>query len=191
MPLNSLHSTREANALTRWVVWRIIHRFNCALRPRNGARGRPSRLPSGTINAPHMFMYKMHFIYFRHAPLRRPRVLSRTFGCGASKEAVGTLRCMPRFRPSTVAVLGALNVAELALNNKGLLSASSSQVGDMKKPTLCFLFVNSPPRSNTFSAVHRMSTSAKEIAIAATANIQQQQQYIFIGCRIPRTKTLD
>ena len=35
-------------------------------------------------------------------------------------------------RPSTVAVLGALNVAELAKNNEGLLFTLPSQVGDME-----------------------------------------------------------
>ena len=66
-----------------------------------------------------MCMYKMHFL-FRHAALRRPRVLSCTFCCGASKGAVGTLRDMSGSRPSTVAVPGALNVAELARKNKDI-----------------------------------------------------------------------
>ena len=42
-------------------------------------------------------------------------------------------------RPSTVAVLGAFHVAELALKNKGLLSTSPSPVGSMENPTFFFL----------------------------------------------------
>ena len=87
---------------------------------------------------------KMH-LFFWPAALRRLRVLSRTSGGGASKGAVGTLRRMFGPRPSSVAVLGAINVAELALFNKGLLSASPSRVGDTENPTLnqhmLFLFV--------------------------------------------------
>ena len=40
------------------------------------------------------------------------------FGCGASKGVVGTLRRMSGSRPGTVAVFGALNVAELAPKNE-------------------------------------------------------------------------
>ena len=83
---------------------------------------------------------------FRHAAPQRPRVLSRTFSSGASKGAVGTIRRMSGSRPSTVAVLGALNVAELALKDKGVLSASPRRVGDMENPT----FSNSKwPKSGT------------------------------------------
>ena len=43
---------------------------------------------------------------------------------------------------SSVAVLGAYNVAKMALKNKGLLSAWASRVGNMGNPTflvlLCF-----------------------------------------------------
>ena len=87
-----------------------------------------------------MYMYNMHF-FFRHAALRRPRVPSRAFGCGASKGAVGTLRRMSGSRPSTVPVLDALNVAELALKSKGLLSASPSRAGDMENPTCFIIFL--------------------------------------------------
>ena len=38
--------------------------------------------------------------YFWHAVLQRPRVYSRTFGCGTSKGAFGTLRHMSGSRPS-------------------------------------------------------------------------------------------
>ena len=77
-------------------------------------------------------------LFLRRAALRRPRVLSRTFGCGASKWAVVTLRRMSGSRPSTVAMLGAFKVAELVLLNKGLLSASPSRVGNMENPTFFF-----------------------------------------------------
>ena len=60
--------------------------------------------------------------------------LSRSVGCEASKGAVGALRRMSGSLPSTVAVLGALNVAELAKKNKGLFSAPPSRVGDMENP---------------------------------------------------------
>ena len=65
-------------------------------------------------------------------------------------------------------MLGALNVAELALQNKGLLSASPSRVGDMENPTFFCFFVYAPPPSNTPSAVHGLSTSARS---------RQQQTY--------------
>ena len=142
-----------------------------------------SHIPKGDLVC---LMYNMHLVLFRHAPLRRPRVLSRAFGCGASKGGVGTLRRMSGSRPSTVSVLGSLNVAELALKNKGLLSASPSRVGDMETTTFlyCF-FVKSPPPSNTPSLlyVHGFSTLAEEVA-AADMQQQQKQQYTPVDCRI-------
>ena len=83
-------------------------------------------------------MYMYHFLFFRRAALRRPRVLSRTFGCGACKGTVGTLQPMSGSRPRTVAVLGALNAAELTPKNKGFLSASPSRVGDLENGTFFF-----------------------------------------------------
>ena len=64
-------------------------------------------------------MYNMHFFFFWHAALRRPRVLSRTFVFGASNGVVGTFRRMSGSGPSSVGVLGAFLVAELAILNKG------------------------------------------------------------------------
>ena len=93
-------------------------------------------IPNGNL----VYMKKMYFLLFKHAVLRRPRVPSRTFGCGASQGAVGTLRRMSGSQPSTAAVLGALNIAELALRNKGLLSASPSRVGDIENPIFDSLF---------------------------------------------------
>ena len=51
----------------------------------------------------------MRFCFFRHAALRRPGALSRTFGSEVSNWAVGILRRMSEFRLSAVAVLGAWN----------------------------------------------------------------------------------
>ena len=42
--------------------------------------------------------------FFGLADLRRPRVLSNVFGCGASKAPTGKLRRMSRYRPSSLAV---------------------------------------------------------------------------------------
>ena len=68
--------------------------------------------------------------------------LSRGFGCGSSKGAVGTLRRMSGARWGTVAVLGALNVTHLALKDKELLFASQSRVrDDMENPTYLLVFV--------------------------------------------------
>ena len=101
---------------------------------------------TGAFVAGRVLLTDMYFVdvkyaysFSRHA-FRRPRVLSRAFGCGASKGAVGTLRRMSGSRPSTVSVLGASNVSELALKNKGLLSASPSRVGDMENPTFLLFF---------------------------------------------------
>ena len=78
--------------------------------------------------------------------------------------------------------LRAFHVAEPALKNKGLLSASPSRVGDMENPTFfCFFFraklIARHPRTRfeAPSAIHTFSTSAK-VAVAATADLQQQQQ---------------
>ena len=46
----------------------------------------------------------MH-LNFRHGVLRQRSVFSRTFGCGARKGVVGTLRCMSGSQPNSVAVL--------------------------------------------------------------------------------------
>ena len=53
---------------------------------------------------------------------QRPSFFSRTFACGVRKGAVGILRCMWGFRPSSVAALSAFNVAQLALFVKGCAS---------------------------------------------------------------------
>ena len=82
----------------------------------------------------------MHFVFFRQVTLRRPRFFSALSAAGQARGPwVHTLRRMPGSRPST-AVLGALNVADLALKNKGLLSASPSRAGDMENPTF-FRFI--------------------------------------------------
>ena len=70
----------------------------------------------------------MHFFFSaRCSPAAE--FFSRTFGCGTSRRAFGTLRRMSRSRPSSVALPGEVNVAELALFSKGLRSASLTQVG--------------------------------------------------------------
>ena len=97
---------------------------------------------SGTTRFWHafvMYIYDMHFVFQACCALRRERVLSRAFGFGESQGGVGTLRRISGSRPSTVAVLGALSVADLAIENKGSLSASPSRVGDTLK-TPHFLF---------------------------------------------------
>ena len=60
-----------------------------------------------------------HTEVFGHAALQRPRAISRTFGCWAGKGAVASLRRMYGSRMNTVAVLGELKVAELALKTRG------------------------------------------------------------------------
>ena len=75
--------------------------------------------------------------------------------------------------------------ADLPKKHKGLLSASPRRVGDMENPT--FFFVNSPPPSDTTPAVHMFPTSAEE----AAADMQQQQEYTSVGCRIFCTKPFD
>ena len=51
-----------------------------------------------------------------------------------------TLLNMSGSRPSSVAVLGALNDAELALFGKGLRSASVRQTGHLEHPKLFYKF---------------------------------------------------
>ena len=53
---------------------------------------------------------------------------------------MGTLWSISRSRPSSVAVLGALNVAELALFGKGLCSASLRRAGHLQHPNFFFKF---------------------------------------------------
>ena len=53
---------------------------------------------------------------------------------------MGTLRSMSGSRPSSVAVLGALNVAELALLGKGLRSVSLRRAGHLEHPKLFYKF---------------------------------------------------
>ena len=119
------------------------------------------------------------FAFLRHAAHQKPKVLSRTFSRGASKGGVGISRRMSGSRPSTVALLCALNIGELAVKNKKLFSASPSRVGDMDNP-ICFPINGSPP-SSTLSAVHMFSTSGEA---AAGAEMQQQHQYTYI-CLLP------
>ena len=103
---------------------------------------------------------------------------------------MGTLRRVSGSPSRTMSMLGALDVAELALKNRGLLSASPSRVGYMENPTFSMFFVNSPPPSNTPSAVHEFSASSVVEDVAA-AGIWQQQQYTPVGCRICCTKPVD
>lgn len=142
----------------------------------------------------YMHMCKMHFLSFWHAALRRPRVLTRDFGCGASKRAESTFRRMSGSRPNTVAVLGVSDVAELALKNEGLLSASPRRAGDMENLTM-IIFLKSiayHPRTlfQVFSAEHMFYTPGEEVAVAA-ADINWQQQYTTFGRRICCTKPID
>ncbi|MEP4445487.1 MAG: hypothetical protein ABJ059_18860 [Hyphomicrobiales bacterium] len=74
-------------------------------------------------------MYNMHFCFLGMLPSGGGRFF---LAISAARQArVG----MSGSRTSTVVVLGALGVAELARKNKGLLSASPSRVGDMENPT--------------------------------------------------------
>ena len=94
-----------------------------------------------------------------------------------------------------MAVLGALNIVELALKNKGLLPASPSRVDDMENPTCFWFFVNSPPPSNTHSAVHMFSISAEKVAaviiVAAADSNNSSITPIYVGYRICCAKPFD
>ena len=58
-----------------------------------------------------MLMQNIIFVLLWIVALRRPSVSFRTFGRGASWPAIGSLRSMSESPPSSVAALGALNVA--------------------------------------------------------------------------------
>ena len=54
---------------------------------------------------------------------------------------MGTLSSMSGSRPISVAVLGALNIADLALFGKGLCSASLTRAGHLEHPKLFHNFL--------------------------------------------------
>ena len=89
-----------------------------------------------------MYLYSVHIDFLDiHAALRRPRVLSRAFGCGASKGVGGTFRRMYVWIPADHRVRArCIFFAELAPQNEGLLFASPSRVGGMKNPTFLLWF---------------------------------------------------
>ena len=83
------------------------------------------------------YMYmSISFLYFFGMLFSRGRGLRMRGKQGGR----GTTLRMSGSRMSTVAVLGALNVAEQALKNKGLFPASPSRVGDTENPTWFFVF---------------------------------------------------
>ena len=79
------------------------------------------------------------YTFFLARCSRRPFFFPCTFD-GASKGAIGTLRCMSESRPSSVAVLWAFKVAELALFVKGLCPASLSKIRRMENPSFGLIF---------------------------------------------------
>ena len=95
---------------------------------------RDESVPASQCAYMHNIWKKCALFVFGHTVLVRPRFFCRTFGCGASKGAVDTLRHIFGSQPRSVAVLEALNVAELSLHAKGLCSASPRQAGAWKTP---------------------------------------------------------
>ena len=120
------------------------------------------------------YMHSILLLLVRHAAQQRQKVLSRTFGCGASKGVEGTLRRMYVWIPAEhrVAVLGAMKVTEWALKNKGLLSASPSRVDDIENPTLflnVFSNIARHPRTLPLLYIYIMCSTSAEAAAVTTA----------------------
>ena len=119
-----------------------------------------------------MYKFYKHVLSLMRVALRRPTVISRGFGYGPRKGAVGTLRRKSGSRPSTMSVLGALIVAELALKIQGIAFRVAEPSRRHGKPhILCF--ANSPPPSNTsctwvFNLSRRRSSSSSKHTAATT-----------------------
>ena len=157
------------------------------LRPARHGQMRDVLSLSRPANRPlvHVSMYNVRFCFFWHAVCSlAAEGCSRTVGRGESKGAFGTLRRMSGSRSSSVAVLPAFNVAELAPLFTGLRFASQSPVSVNDKPHNLLLFFNSPLRSRMVvpSSIFRpLYISPIVVAPSAVCNgaatySQQQQQ---------------
>ena len=77
-------------------VGRFVDVLKTRLKHRSQREFLSERLPDKIARKHYVFLHipKGQCTLFWHAVLRRSSLLSRTFGCGARKGAVGSLRCM-------------------------------------------------------------------------------------------------